>query len=254
MKNLIKYEIRSNYKLHLSMYLFMILGSLGALSRVDKWLDESILLIIGLICAGGVTLALATSFNALNKELKISSKYLTYTLPVKTSSIVFSKIITGTMWINIVLLLTLVITAIAVTVVVGYFDIQSLPVFNLIVTYIFGNINLIVTFGSIYFAVVVSKLVPKLGTLVGIATFVGINIVKGIITTLILTFIPGLINIGVKGITMADEATLEYMEIISIDPFTNSLQMHIPGVIFEILLAALLIYGTIYLLDKKVDL
>ena len=254
MKNLIKYEIRSNYKLHLSMYLFMILGSLGVLSRVDKWLDESILLIIGLICAGCVTLALATSFNALNKELKATSKYLTYTLPVKTSSIVLSKIITGMMWINIVGLLTLIIAVIAATTVIGDLHIPNLPVFSLIVTYLFGIINLIASFGSIYFAVVVSRLVPKLGTLVGIATFVGINIINGIITSLILKFIPGLVSIGVKGMTIADELRLGHMEIISANPLTNSLQMHIPGVMFEVLFTALLIYGTIYLLDKKVDL
>lgn len=97
MGNLMKYELKSSYKFNLAVYALMILGSLALLTRLNKWEDAVIMLITFLIGVAGSVLVLAASLNSLNKDLKSNSKYLTYTLPVSTSSIIISKILIGLM-------------------------------------------------------------------------------------------------------------------------------------------------------------
>ncbi len=254
MKNLIKYEIRSNYKAYLSMYLFMILGTLVALSRLDKWLDESILTIIGLICAAGVTLTLAISLSSLSRELKKDSRHLIYSLPVSSSSIVFSKILTGLMWINIVGLLTVGIAGTTATVFFKGYDIPNFLSTNLLLLYIMGIGGLIQTFASIFFAVSVSKLFSKFGTLIGIVVFLAVNSFGEFMDTLLLKWIPSFIQLGTKSPSISSQSTFGADNIINIMPLTSELQIHLPSMLFQLIMTVLLIYGTIYILDRKLDL
>ena len=100
---LIKYEFNANSRTFLPMYIALILvAAVNRISRVNMGeanlaFGISIMVLVGLFMALGVV-TLVVIIQRFNKNLLGDEGYLMFTLPVKVSELIFSKLIVSFFW------------------------------------------------------------------------------------------------------------------------------------------------------------
>lgn len=236
LSTLLKHEFSATWRVPVALEaLLILLGIMGAVTigyipQAEDSMGTSILLFVfmalyyvGIIAANIVTIVYLVM--RYYKNLYTSQGYLTFTLPVKTSSIITSKVITGSVWMllaYICTILSILITLFGIIsrVILSPSDFVSImhefqgtsdilnPGFILSVIFLI-IVSALGTILSLYFCITVGQLWAKHKILGAVLCYAALYVVNQIISTVIM-FTSGFFGMAAQSSSDADIFTQMY--------------------------------------------
>ncbi|MCY6372735.1 hypothetical protein [Clostridium ganghwense] len=259
MGNLIKYELKGNFKIFIGLFIITCLVNLGLYSRVDVWPSAAVyslvLVVISIMCV----MVLVFNINSFSKELYEDRGYLTFTLPVSGNKIIGSKTIAALIWFTAAGILT----ALTILFFKGKVDWSIISEINkhvnlpLVITMsiIAVIVNALQLLFTIYFVITASKVAvkkKKIGKFLGFVLFIALNAGIGYVAHLITKLIPYTFSVDLSRQT---HNALVYTSDAFLRISQNGLfEMNIAVIIYTILITIGLFIGTGYLIDNKIDM
>ena len=253
---------------------YLVAAIISAVTALAFAFDIKFLKAIGAIALGIVVLCLVMitiflTMSYFNKSLYSDQGYLTYTLPVKSRNILISKAIVSFVWMA---LSYLVLVGSFVLLVwyaknklgesLGYeleelldmigmlFSSSGIPTFAVITqiafyALVYGFVTIMIIVSEAFFSMTLSNVkgFNKLGFFGGILIFVVIYIGVKIASTIIMAYVPVSLFLNSEGIGICFK---------SMNDVSNALG--IGGFLFEAVVAVLLMFGTNFLMKKKINL
>jgi ABC-2 type transport system permease protein len=257
MGKLIKNELKGNYKFFLIVFATIIGACLGVLTRVGIWQPPAIFLLIFFINVSGFFVILLYQIKSFSDELYEDRGYLTFTLPVRGSSIVGAKLIIALIYLTLFFIIAGILGFqgynVMVKLLAPYEKEQVYQIMNQIINIkmiLFVFIAQILGCASfllqVYFSVTVSKMTlkgKKVGKFIGFIIFV----------------------VLVACLTWLDfQVSKVFPQMISWDFYNTSLQflpndlhmihMNIAETVLNLVVFVVLFYATSYFIEKKIDL
>lgn len=265
MGNLIKYELKGNYKLFLGLFIITTLVNLVIYSRIDVWYSGAVYGLITLAIAVMFVMVLIFNIGSYSKELHEDIGYLTFTLPVSGNKIIGSKTIVALIWFVAASFLSGITFLLIAK---GNVDWSIINIINeqvnLPLVTIFIIIGVIVStlqlLMIIYFSITASRVAirkKKFGKFLGFGVFIALSTAISYIQYLVVKFIPYTMNIH---LTRGSQEVFDSSQIISyghsvfIQGTAQGLEMNIAGCIYIVLIIIGLFIGTGYLIDNKIDM
>lgn len=268
---LIKYDIRSTWRDFAGVYLAILLGVL-VLPPLFKHVDNEIVnmfagfLAMGIVI-GTIVIMVGTLFRIFNKNVYSKEGYLTMTLPVTSTQIVVSKLLVSTMWI----ILTSIVGSIAVYIFVIGLDLHAAPFEEMaagirkffeitdsrgitaaVLLLIAMLISTVKGIAKLFLACSIAHLkqIGRFRVAIGIFSYFALSWVETLIVqaaTFVLSLIPGLQDWVSKIDSLNDPA--------GIQQFTGLFNgVLVGGILYSLLLTAAFAVGTIWLMNRKLDL
>ncbi|KNF07918.1 ABC-2 family transporter protein [Gottschalkia purinilytica] len=255
MRDFLKYDIKGNYKSFSLIYIATIIFNILILTRLGKWHPGAV--IASTFGLAVISLAIITIFNISSyyKELYSDRSYLTFTLPIKGSSVLASKLI---------LSIFLIVLSYIITLVFGYLLVSSDTINNimpgvknivtlkmLIMLSIFAIIQELPFLMQVFFAITITKASiarnRKIGKGLAFIIFFVINIGVSYLNSLIVKAFPKTIEFGdalksLIGKGMDSNIIFKVAEI------------NIASTIFGIIVFVVLFAVSSYLLNDKIEL
>lgn len=269
---LIKYDIRSTWRDFAGVYLSILLGVLILPQLFNRFNNEIVEVIAGFLGMGiviaTIVVMVVTFFRIFNANVFSKEGYLTMTLPATSTEIVVSKLLVSSMWI----ILTGLVSAIGICIFI--LNMTAVPVTE--ITAAFRKVMSMVDGGGTFalvllvIAMILSavKEIAKLFLACSIAHLKQLNrfrVPAGILSYFVFSWLETLI-------------VQAFVLVASLLPFTDELtqqleqmgQMHDPasisqfiglfngmvgvGILYSLALIASYAIGTIWLLNRKLDL
>lgn len=265
MGNLIKYELKGNYKLFLGLFIITTLVNAVLYSRIDVWHPAAVYGFITLAITVMFVMVLIFNIGSFSKEMHEDRGYLTFTLPVSGNKIIGAKTIVALIWFAAASVLT------GITVLLLFKGNVDWSIINIINDQV--NLPLVTTFIMIgivistlqllmiiYFSITASRVAirkKKFGKFLGFILFIVLSTVVSYVQYLVVKFIPYTTNIH---FTRGAQEVLNNSQIISygnsvfIQGTGQGIEMNIAGCIYTILIIIGLLIGTGYLIDNKIDM
>jgi len=270
LSRLIKYNFRSTWRDFAGIYMSILLGVIIVPLMLNNINNQIVNLVAGFIASSiviaVVVVILTNLFRIFNVNVFSKEGYLTMTLPVTPTQIVFSKLIVSSMWI----ILTSIVSVIGIFIFLFIIDsinyVQISEECQKILAHLNGHSTL--TFILLILAIIISSLkeVAKLFLACSIAHLKQLNrnrVPVGIASYFVFSWIESLIvQIFVMVLalvsTRVDEliSKLEAMSnLAGIEQFIRLFNVFIGiGTIYALLLTAVYSIGTIWILNHKLDL
>ncbi|MTI69850.1 MAG: hypothetical protein FH751_06325 [Firmicutes bacterium] len=205
MHKLIKYEIKDNFKSFIGTFITMIILNLVLYFKLGDWRNESVFILTTLVNAAAFTVVLLFSIGAFSKELYKNRGYLTFTLPIKGSEILVSKLLTTIFWFIIASIIAFIfqysvlksIIETEILMHIGkYFN--FITIMSMIVIGIYSIASLFII---IYFSITISKMTfkdKKVGKVLGFVVFLLINFIINIVDVLLMKVFPQSFNLNIE--------------------------------------------------------
>lgn len=257
---LMKHEIKATGKILLPLYIIMLLLSLVNRAFLNiEVLQSTPLKIIGsfvmIAFVSSIIASLSVTFIVMilrfYKNLMSDEGYLMFTLPVKSSHLINSKLIVSVMW-NIVSVLVVLASLFILLIspenfaalreaIPFYFDLfmmsfEGSRLLVIIEFVVMTFISLVQQILLIYVSIAIGHLFSGHRVLGSFASYIAINTIIQIVTTVLLVIIVRLSN-----------SSLEQMETVPEVVFLFT-------IVFSSILTALYYIGTNYILSKKLNL
>lgn len=239
MLRLLKHEIKGRYKTFLIMLIGLFLLNLLIMQKISGLTVSKDIMIwtilSGILNVGTVTMLIIDGFRLLQRDLSSETGYSIFTLPIRSHSILFSKIILTVVELTILLIEIKFITLIILGKQFGSLS-QNLIFLGIILVLYIGLLIVI------YFAQTVGKLsINNLGygKLITAAVIFGVTYGVVFIDQYLSDTFPSNIIL-----TIIKEGRHNM----------HSIQANIASLIFEVCVAVILFVSTAYLIEKKVDI
>lgn len=250
-----KYEIKSQYKVILSLLILCIILNGLLLLKYDNWPSELIFGLTILIAFGANLTALIYIIHCYNGDLYEDRGYLTFTLPLNGNKILTSKIILAMLWFIIISLIS------GVFVIMAFHNMdvpQQISEFN----------NIFINFKYISF-LIVAGLLSTLSLLIIIyhsITLTRVTLKGRRIGKFLAVIVFQLNSFGITYLHVKIAEHLPYNIVVNLidNSYSNSNELNvniadgflinIPGMIFSMLVIVGLYLTTSYYIDKKIDL
>lgn len=272
LRKLIKYDIRSTWREFAGAYLAILLGVLLLPPLFNTFSNDIVdtvggFIIVGIVIAT-IVVMVGTLFRIFNKNVFSKEGYLTMTLPVTSAQIVISKLLVSTMWI----ICTSIVAAIGISIFV--MNLQAVPKEDMmegiqkllslidnrgalatILVLIAMLLSSVKEIAKLFLACSVAHLkqIGRFRTAIGIFTYFALSWIETLIVqavTFVAAFIPGIHN----WVLQFDQ--FEQIE----DPSSFSQFLGLfngvmaLGILYSMLLVVAFSIGTIWLLNRKLDL
>lgn len=256
MFNLVKYELKGNYKFVLGNILMVILLNLLLMTRKGIWSTEIIIVLSAIIFITSAVIIFLEGIKLMSRYMKGDEGYLLLTLPQKGHSILTSRLISALIEIAFVSSIGFAFL---------WINMSSIDFIRekfmrgmdakVILNGIAGSAaNIILMLTLIYFSVVISKVAFKNRKLGGVGAF------------LIFLVASFLINYVAYSVSNLFNVSINYGELYANVRINTSLlgeqgglvvttaQINIPSLIYNLVIFVGLFAGTSYMLERKVDL
>lgn len=259
---------------HSMSIVYLIAGIIAAVTALSYAFDLTILktlstLALVIVVIGLVLITVFFMMSYYNKSLYTDRGYLTFTLPVKANNILFSKILVSFVWIllsymiligSMFLLLWYAKAKLGEE--LGYEIDQLIDSFSMLMSgsglpktvviikiavyaVIFGFITIMIIVAESFFAITLSNVkgFNKLGFFGGILIFAVIYVAMKLASSAITVYAPVSLYLNETGVGLCFK---------SMDSVAGT--VGIGGVIFEAVMAVVMIIGTRYLMTNKINL
>jgi hypothetical protein len=266
---LIQYDIRSTWREFAGVYLSILLGVLILPPLFSGYTNQFVNTIAGFVAAGiiiaTIVVMVITLFRIFNTNVYSREGYLTLTLPVTSSQIVFSKLLVSTMWI----ILTGIVSVIGICVfilnmqpvqlseitdgirkIMGMLDSRgTLAIALMILAMLVSTVKEI---AKLFLACSIAHLkqIGRFRVAIGIFSYFVLSWMETLVVqavTLIASFIPGIETYVTQLDAMNDMASIQQ----AVGLFNGILGF---GILYALLLTAAFSVGNIWLLNHKLDL
>lgn len=265
MGNLIKYELKGNYKLFLGLFIITALVNVVLYSRIDVWYAGAVYGLITLAITVMFVMVLIFNIGSYSKELHEDIGYLTFTLPVSGNKIIGAKAIVALIWFaaaSFITGITFLLMAkgnVDWSIINTINDQVKLPLVTIfiIIGVIVSTLQLLMT---IYFSITASRVAirkKKFGKFLGFILFIVLSTVVSYVQYLVVKFIPYTTNIHLARGSQEifhNSQIVSYGNHVFIQGTAQGLEMNIAGCIYTILIIIGLFIGTGYLIDNKIDM
>lgn len=252
MFKLIKYEFKANFKEFIGILISIIIANLLLLTRRGVWEYSLIMGISITIAIVAIVIIFLVSIKFMSRYMYEDTGYLLLTLPQSGYSILGSRLIIG-------LLETVAVGIVAYLFIdmnlsydyrIKTIISESVTMKTLILSAVISCIRYIYMMTMIYFSIVAGKVAfrnKKIGKFGSFIVFIIISILDGYVGTKIQNAFPKEITMGkfMNGITY---------NINKIESVNEMFSTNIAATTFEVIIFAALFFGTVYLIDNKVDL
>lgn len=250
-----KYEIKSQYKVILSLLILCIILNGLLLLKYDNWHSELIFGLTILIAFGLNLVVLIYIIHCYNGDLYEDRGYLTFTLPLNGNKILTSKIILAMLWFIIISLISGVFVIMA-------FNNMTIPeqvseFINIFINFktislsiILGLLSTLTLLVIIYFSITLTRVTLKgrrIGKFLAVIVFLVIRFGKQYIHFKIAEFLPYNVNVSIIN-------NFHYNSNGWNINMVDGVVINIPGMIFSTLVIVGLYLSTSYFIDKKIDL
>lgn len=256
MKNLLKYEIKGNYKNNLLLIATISIVNIILILtayRHNWFLPNFVTMVI--LNIGAFFIMMGFNISSFTGELYEDKGYLTFTLPVRGSELLGVKLASSTMWmmlLSILLFFPIIhmfdITFTSILDVGTKNDIYNLLTLkNVLFMFIEGLFSYIVFLITAYFSIILSKAVlkdKKVGKLLALIIFLALNTIYGLAQFVLIKVFPGSIEI-IKGTSQKFSAGTLGL---------TGLNINIALIVFGIVMSIILFIIGSNMLDKKVDI
>ncbi|MCY6355897.1 hypothetical protein [Clostridium sp. ZS2-4] len=265
MGNLIKYELKGNYKLFLGLFIITILVNVLLYSRIGVWHPAAIYSLITLAVTVMFVMVLIFNIGSYSKEMHEDIGYLTFTLPVSGNKIIGAKTIVALIWFAAASILTGITFLLMakgnvewgiINVINDQVNLPLMLTF-IIIGVIVSTLQLLII---IYFSITASRVAirkKKIGKFLGFGLFIVLSTAVSYVQYLVVKFIPYSMNID---FTRGSQEVFDKSQIISygnyavIQGTAQGIEMNIAACIYIILVIIGLFIGTGYLIDNKIDM
>ena len=266
---LIQYDIRSTWREFAGVYLSILLGVLILPPLFNSFNNQFINTVAGFLVAGisiaTIVVMIITLFRIFNTNVYSREGYLTLTLPVTSSQIVFSKLLVSTMWI--------ILTGIVSTIGICVFVLNLQPVelseitdgIRKLMAMLDGRSTLAIVLVILAMLVSTVKEIAKLflacsiahlkqigrfRVAIGIFSYFVLSWMETLVVqaaTLIASFIPGVEIYAKQFETMNNVESIQQ----ALGLFNGVLGL---GILYALALTAAFSIGNIWLMNHKLDL
>lgn len=268
---LIKYDIRSTWRDFAAAYACILLGVL-ILPQVLRNITNEVFHVIAAFIAIGIAIAtivvmVVMLFRIFNTNVFSKEGYLLMTLPVTPAKIVSAKLIVSSMWI----VLTGIVSAIGL--IIFFFNVQEIPseIFDVMKSFlsmIGGNGRLAILLLVVSFILSIVKEIAKLFLACAVAHLKQLDrlrVLGGILSYFILSWLEVLVVqvlMFIIALFPNVEAFIQRMDqmnhlnqLSSIPQIVDTFNITLgAGIIYSLLLVAAYALGTIWILNRKLDL
>jgi ABC-2 type transport system permease protein len=250
MLNIIKYDLKGNFKELLIIIGSIIFLNIILITRINALPKEGIIGFSIMITSIASIIIFLFNINLLSKDIYSDNSYLLFTLPERGYSILTAKLITAIIQFFIVFGIASIFNFIYIIKLGDTLMLLTLrEIFNF--RNIFFSVIICMLFNiefltHVFFSITASKMAlkkNKLGKLGAFGIFVAISLITGKISMQLEEKIP-------KEISLTIFSKQNY--------FTNvnfpDLKLNLASLIFEIFIFIILYIGTCYILENKMDL
>ncbi|WP_097028541.1 ABC-2 transporter permease [Clostridium peptidivorans] len=267
MRNLIKYELKGDFKLFGIVFAIAALLNVGLFSRIGKWDEQLIILFSGMVSSFLFLTILIFVIKSFEKEMYEDRGYLTFTLPVSGRKIVGSKIITALIWFAVAGIVSLIFGRILIGLIYGQSSINELTAY--FSTYInikvilsgilFVIINTITLLLLIYFSITITRVALKgkrVSKFLGFVVFIALNAAIVYIQYKLIHLFPQTVSFMPEFLQnfRGDGDIMKLGEEALITMNNSGININIAGLIYNIAVYVGLFLGTGYLIDNKIDI
>lgn len=266
LKKLIKYDFRSTWREFAAIYLSILLG-VTVFPIITKNISNNIInMFVGLIAFAIIVAVLVVTIGSLfkifNKNVFSNEGYLTMTLPANETQIVMSKLIVSSLWI----ILTGIVSTIGMFIFVWIMSPEAmksmLDAFRQFFAVIDGQVGLSIMLGILFTVISIIKEVAKLFLACSITHLKQLNrfrIPAGILAYFLFTWLEtiviDMINWDADFTVHSTESMTAYMSIENIEHLIETFNRTAGiGITLQIVFTALFGIGTIFLLNRKLNL
>lgn len=267
---LIKNDFKSSS--HLVAWIYLAAFVISGITALSYYLDITWVIALGtmalvFMAIGIIIVTLVSVVINFNRTLYGNQGYLSFTLPVKISQLLFSKTIVSFVWILLSYLMGIGIFALIVEffkqkigeeTLVGITAIlnmmSSFPstavLLKIIITLIIYFFTvIIILISEIFFAITLSNIRPfqQMGAFGGIVAFLVIYLSAQGIGAVLTMYVPLSLVISTEGMAILPEAMMGSEAV-------GSTVIGLTGFLFQVIVAIVLFVATNYLMKKKVNL
>lgn len=256
MFNLVKYELKGNYKFVLENILTVILLNLLLMTRKGIWGTEIIIVLSAIIFITSAVIIFLEGIKLMSRYMKGDEGYLLLTLPQKGHSILTSRLITALIEIAFVSSIGFAFL---------WMNISSIDFIRenfmrgidakVILNGIVGSAaNIILMLTLIYFSVVISKVAFKNRKLGGVGAFL-IFLVTAFLINYIGYILSNIFDANMFYGNFYVNSTVNTPLIgVQGKMSVTTTQIDVPALIYNLVIFLALFTGTSYMLERKVDL
>lgn len=266
MKNLIKYELKGDYKLFGIIFTIAAILNIGMFTRVGEWEEAIIIALTTMISSFLFLTILIFVIKSFEKEMYEDRGYLTFTLPVSGRKIVGAKLITALIWFAVAGILSLISIRILFGLLFDESIINELStrlstfinIKTILAVILFGIINIITLLLLVYFSITITRVAlkgKKVSKFLGFIAFIALNAAIAYIEYKIIQLFPQTINFMpelLQGFPASGEPMVLDGTLITIR--NSGLNINIAALIYNLVVYVGLFLGTGYLIDNKIDI